>query len=789
MNPDNYILPFLQTMSGGGNQPKTIKEFILRDENGTKYYFGGDTDHIEYTGEFFKISSVMNNSAWAANSWFLRKVEDRLGNTLYSLEYERGKFIAHVFYSAKAVFYNASESDWLLPSSGGGVNNNYYFPYGIQLIAPIYLKSIETPMDEKIVFNSTDILTSSTLYPSLYAMYGEGLYARLKSLVYPNSNQHLPFYYLQTNDNNVTPYQNAPNSIGKQTDPLASTILKKLLYIAKTKKSTNAYISMVTLNMANTPRMHLSDIIFKNQHFEEEYKYEFSYNAYNQLPSDYLTLAVDHWGYYRGEYSEPIATNVSNYYESRNPVPEYTQYGLLSKITYPTGGVTKFYYEQNDFSKYQTDNRLSMRDTVDTAYAGGVRICMIENYENSDSIIPLTRRTFSYSIPNSQRSSGQLFSKPRYWWPRWEAKTESGSATSNLSQFCTSAILPLSNSFGPHIGYSYVTETFSDGKKIVYNFSNFSDSQDEYMSPHFSLSCPTPYDVFSERGYKRGKLLSVSTYEGINLRKKTEYTYRVDHLEDNYVWSCNLEIVNYGTSLSTQYYPGGVYKLFYPKYDVIKEITTTYYDTSNISDTITYAKRDTTLTVSYGSFNHSVDVRTTKSRTLKRGTDIAQTIYTYPFQSTGIESQLTSSQFFVLPIVTEEKLNHVTSGKKQTIYQNYYGKMLPKCELEWKNGLVADTIITYNGYTGTGAVSSFRQQGQPVTTLNWTNNDCLLSKKTVGGTLITDYTYTPFNQVSSITMPNGDVRYYTYDLMGRLVQITDRNGYVIQKFSYNYINN
>lgn len=786
-DPNNYILPFIPTMSGGGQQPKTIKGFVLRDESGTRYFFGGDTDHIEYTGEFFKISSAMNNSAWAANSWYLRRVEDRLGNLLYSFEYERGCFIAHVFYSARAYTFQASDSYWLLPSSGGGYNNNYDFPYGIQLIAPIYLKSIETPKDEKIEFYSYNVNLIDH-YSSLYNRYGTSLYSTLQSHVYPNSGQHLPFYFLQTNDSSITPYQYNSTSSAKLTDPLASTCLRRLSEIRKIKKSTGTFQRTVLLNSSYTPRHHLTGLSFRNQQMATEYKYIFTYDNFDLLPSDYLTLGVDHWGYYRGEGTGPVATSVVNYYDSRNPVSSYTKYGMLTQITYPTGGVTKLYYEQNDFSEYQSDDRLSMKDTVNTAYAGGLRIRMIEDYENTESTNPSVQRTFSYRIPSSNKSSGQLFSKPKYWWPNWKAKTVSESATSNLTQFCTSAILPLSNSFGPHVGYSYVTESFSDGKKIVYQYSNISDSKDSYMYPHFSLSCPTPYDVFSERGYKRGKLKTMSIYGGIILKKKTEYIYRTDNCEDHYVWSCNLGVLNYGTSLSTQFYPGGIYKLFYPKYDVVKEISTTYYDTSSTSDTIIYAKKDTTVSVTYGSYNHSVDVRTTKSRTLKRKTDTAQTIYTYPFQSAGIESQLTSSQFFMLPVGTEEKLNNVTTGKKRTVYQNYYGKILPKYELEWKSGVVADTIVTYNGYTGTGALSSFREQGQPVTVLNWTSNDCLLLKKTIGGSLVTDYTYTPFNQVSSVTMPNGDKRYYAYDTMGRLIQISDKDGHVIQRFSYNYIN-
>lgn len=787
-DPDNYILPFITTMSGGGRQPKTIKGFVLRDENGTKYYFGGDTDHIEYTGEFFKISAAVNNSAWAANSWYLRKIEDRMGNTLYTLNYTRGYFICHVFYSAWSASYSASDSSFLLPSSGGGFNNNYYFPYGVQLIAPIYLSSIETLSDEKISFSSSFFSSSRTLYPSLYSKY-TNLYSTLRSLVYPSSQQYLPFYYLQTDDPSVTPYQYNPTSREKLSDPLASMSLKFLLSVSKAKKSTGAMISRIELHYNSSPRLHLKDICFYNQRMTRVYKYDFQYNNFGLLPPDYLTLAVDHWGYYRGVSSGPTATNVANYYFSRNPVPAYTQYGLLKQITYPTGGVSKFYYEQNDFSKYQSDDRLSMNDTTDIAYAGGVRISRIEDYENAESTTPLVTRTFNYHIPQSSKSSGQLFSKPRYWWPNWRAKTIYDGAYSQLSQFCTSAILPLSNSFGAHVGYSYVTESFSDGKKTTYQYSNIADSQDEYMSPHFSLSCPTPYDKFSERSHMRGKLLSVSQFEGNTLKRKVEYTYRTDTPNDKFVWSCNLGVNNYGTSVSTEFFTGGIYKLYYAKYDVVKEETTTFYGSNGIVDTKIYNKKDTILNVSYGSYHHPVDIRITKSSTLKRGADQLTSTYSYPFNfTTGVYSQLASQHFYLLPIATQEKLNNVTIKKHNLEFQSFNGMLLPKYETESKNGILTDTLVTYIEYTGTGKLKKYQKRGNPVITLQWTNNDCLLSRKTVNGSLTTQYNYTPYNLLSSVTMPNGDILNYTYDYIERLIQISDKFGHVKQKFNYNYIN-
>ena len=83
---NNFIRPFISVYPGGGNQPPTIKGFTLRDEHGTKYIFGGDTDYIEYTGYFFNMSAVETDYPWVANTWYLKRVEDRLGNELFTFE-------------------------------------------------------------------------------------------------------------------------------------------------------------------------------------------------------------------------------------------------------------------------------------------------------------------------------------------------------------------------------------------------------------------------------------------------------------------------------------------------------------------------------------------------------------------------------------------------------------------------------------------------------------------------------------------------------------------------------
>lgn len=803
-NPGNYEYPlfeeFPQTIVHP-KQPKTIKGFIIRDANGIEYHFGGSKNYIEYSIPFFRQSSGEFGQYWTANSWYIRKIVDRHGNNLFQFQYQRGKFVAQLYNVASNWTYiyrydsnGNHQYGGASPSSG-----QYSCPYDGVLNAPIYL-SVITTLDQRLIeFTSSDVNKSMTdIYSSMYERYNNtsdwyhSFGAKVTANISPYPVGDYPFYYLQTDDSPATLFQHNPTSTAKRDNPLLATCLRQLDNITLYNLNRQNTGTKYTFEYDMSSRMRLMKINMKNGSGTNEGIYHLNY--YSGLAVDYLSTATDHWGYYNGV---PIslyptdAQGYNNYLTARNANGYLAKAGMLSEIIYPTGGKTTFDYEAHSYSSYVSETRNYMESGSGTA--GGVRIKKITNYDSSGNI--LTSRTFSYTIPGSDtNNSGQLFAQPRYYWDSWESQNIDSHSWCAISLFRSSSIIPLSNKFGPHVGYSYVKETLGDGSYKVYNFSNLNNSFDIPANISFSNATQTPYDVYTERDYKRGCLLSVSSYSNIGLLNKIEYIYNINDVESFFLWTSSLKFDNFIFNPYNAYYiayshfTGGVYKLFYPKYDVIKEIKTTYYDTNNISDTITYAKKDTTLTVSYGSFNHSVDVRTTKSRTLKRGTDIAQTIYTYPFQSAGIESQLTSSQFFMLPVGTEEKLNNVTTGKKRTVYQNYYGKILPKYELEWKSGVVADTIVTYNGYTGTGALSSFREQGQPVTVLNWTSNDCLLLKKTIGGSLVTDYTYTPFNQVSSVTMPNGDKRYYAYDTMGRLIQISDKDGHVIQRFSYNYIN-
>lgn len=796
-NSSNYILPFIGTYPGNPSvsQPKTIKGFLLRDGNGIQYYFGGSCNYIEYTHPLcFKGDDSDFVDSWTANSWYLKEVRDRFGNLLYSLEYERGYYIAQMFNNAFIIRQSSSSPGILWDNVDEAFAPNYSFSpqtdkhFGGYLNSPIYLKSILMGDSLRMEFSSSDIgIRIEDLYDTMFRYYQT--YNNIKNNILIGS---YILYYLQSDNAETKCYQYDSDSGKKSYSPLSSTQMRQLDTIVLKSTSGDAIIKYI-FSYNKSYRMYLSTVTIKDHNNISKGRYDLVYDNYNNLPYDYISTKDDHWGFCQGSsYQLPVPGNISQemaFYSQRNP-NIYSKYGMLKQITYPTGGRTVFEYENHDFSSYATADRLGMTDSI--GIAGGVRIKAITDYEDNTGQHQLRKRVFSYVDPNSGKSSGQLYSVPRYFWNRWRAYNNSTSTKSYLSLFKCVSILPLSTSFGPHVGYSYVRETFTDGSYKEYRYSNLSGARDYRFMLEFNEGTETPYDLYSSQEYRRGRLLSVRACDSTGIEKHMEeYHYREDAVEQNYVLTTNLTLENYVNNMISQYnhFTGGVYKLFYPKYDVIRKTTTTNYPLGSIVEQKVYNKFDMSLPMNDGTFSHTANVRATRSETTTRGSDSASTIYSYSFDTSAWpESQLAAKQFFLMPTGAEEKMNNVTTHKWQTTFQYYHGYIVPQYEKEWKNGQDADIARRYLTFDTTNAnLLTYQDQGQPVTTLEWTINSCLLSKKTIGEDHFVEVFYNSANQPEQIWRSNGVIKNYDYDSMGRLSRI--RGAYGVEKeFYYNYRN-
>ena len=828
----NYSFPIFTTypkeVPGNRFQPKSISGFHIYDDEGNKYTFGFTDESIEYSTDFFLSTDLNERIPWVANCWYLTKVEDRFGNTLYELEYHRGKFLAQLNKCT---------------SSQEGYQSN---PSGLQfwktdpnkltgtLTVPVYLSKIRARSGTEMNFLMAPMFlngkTGKKLYPSLYDANGEFI----PILPIAEYSQY-QFYYLQkANTENKRFWATNTYNIH---DPLACTSLSRLASISIKEDSLMSSKSF-TFQYDTLGRVHLSGMEIASGSSSCIGKYTFKYHDYGDVPSDYLTQRFDHWGYFNtvipssqsqwpytiieegtSIYLDPDAENyppdmsaaMAVMDELRAPDFESTLKGMLEEIVYPTGGRTKLTYELNDFSYILANNRQMVY--LYPGKAGGLRVKTIADYDKPTGNTPVQRRTFTYTLPDSDLSSGQLFRRPQYFW-KWRCGAD---------YICTSLsepVIPLVTSCGYHVGYSYVTETRMDGSTHRYQYSNFSDVKDAQPRVNINPSRNgTPYDRYGDLGFMRGKILSeIIRDDAGDICKSITYTYRQDEntfLQD-YCYASNVSFV-LGRSDA-----GCFYKIYHHKYDVSKVISLTSAEGGLYIDTLSYVMQDYNDRVEPWGGTPRFRKRIQEKYTGFRDTDNYSKKYSYSYgQEDPCYFRLTSTSTYH---------NSTLMQKNDIVYSLFNGHYQPAYEISSVTaGGPTDTLVTYQAYTTTGLPRRIVRKGEYPTLLYWNNKDKLLASLTspysemnivcneqvyqipilpappTGSPSPLDvlqlsnqsifnypqvkantYVYDSKGRIFATASGFGKTNYYIYDDMGRLAEIRDRNNHVVKSFTYHY---
>ena len=789
----NYISPFIRHLpyEGFSNEirGKVIKGFTLRDDRGYVYEFGGTNDAIDYEVGFY-LQTEDNPNSFFPTTWYLTRIKDRFGNTLYELSYERGMFIAQLYNNANWMVVHQSVS---YPPYGHLTldedTNNYRFPYDGVLNAPVYLKSIKSADNVYVEFIS-DYSNRSTdeMYPNI------DVYDK-----YPDTDHfsNTFFYYLQTDDIEVTPYQYTDNYQMRRMHPLSATRLKELKRIVFLEDSTaHAATKTTVFSYDYYSRMHLTDvksIALCDDMYDTCYHYHMDYDSYHLLPADYLSNAFDHWGYYNGMTSNNV--NSCN----RTPNSSKANYGQLSKITYPTGGFSRFTYELNDFSCYSSPDRQSMIDSI--SIAGGLRIKTIKDYSGTGNTTLCRSRSFTYNKSDDITSSGELFALPQYAWNQWEASTENEASTISISSGRFTSIIPLSNSFGPHVGYSRVKEAEEDGTYTVYEYNNISAAKDQKFlktltgTGYYPNEDPTPFDMFTERGYRRGKLLSVSDHDSNgDILKRITFGYPAGNVETDSVLTTNIKHNNLSNSTYFSFYTGGIYKLLFPKYDVVADTTVTYYTGGQVVTTRQYNKTNQIYYLTYP-YAHQAMTRLLTSETMKRGGNTVRKEYQYPTSQNSVLYPLITKYFNLQPVGEKNYYNNTLTGGVRTDYALFpSGHPLPKEQLRINPDNTCDTIVRYLSYTPLVSLERFQKTGQPLTRLAWNTfrnetdlwgvthyKDATESPQECHST---SYGFVPLKGLEWMMYPNDNEMNWEYDGFGRLTDVQDSAEYIIRRYRY-----
>jgi hypothetical protein len=828
---DDYDYPLFQNFPGNlvEKAPKTISRFRLRDDRGNIYEFGGGSNAVEYSIGIFGMTENNTENAFKADAWYLTRVTDMLGNVLFEFDYSRCDYLAQVLHAFESISIDNS----FYYGYGGPIH--YYagscngdFPWQITINAPCRLLAVrylgvdgdESDEGYEITFSTASVPTpAEQLYQTFYqSRYPVGSLPSLGVF-------GLPYYYLQTDHAPESNFQYpCSTNVARPLDatrPFYYSGIHITDYDGNVQKdivptySFDGRIHLIRLDMYGT------DYNPNSGYCNPESSYCFKYDRYGLLPVDCTTPAIDHWGYYNGNMQSPDYIHSDNYRTQRNPSATHLLYGSLKSVVYPTGGEAVFTYEPHTFSRYISQDRQSLVDSINyngsPNIAGGLRIKTITLYADTTRQELLERRTFSY-IGEDGKSSGELAGAPRYYWPHW-----SGSGNGNLdySLFRGSSIVPLANSFGPHVGYRRVVEAREDGSKTVTLYCGHADYKDETFYLDYNNGQPSPFDRFGERGYRRGKPVNVTRLDcqGNSLSTVT-YEYG-EQTANGVTYGSNLIMI--GANNEGDNYAGGVYSIHAPTRYIRSESEINYFDDSLATvKTYDYNVRSMAMTWPY---DHTTQDRFLLSETTIRGGDNMVMNYHYPNYDDANPSRQRGYRFHDLsPCSVTQKWNGEETRTDSTSYSSHviHGMTcyLPWKEMEKHGGVVTDTLQTYDEYTSTGRVRVYHGRDKIPARLYWGLKDNYLLARCIGwgipsnepvfvdsqdifdrdlmnsvfssfraanpSFLITSYTWHPLYGLTSVTSPDGGVIYYEYDNFHRLEAIKDFFHKTVTRYEYNY---
>jgi len=197
--------------------------------------------------------------------------------------------------------------------------------------------------------------------------------------------------------------------------------------------------------------------------------------------------------------------------------------------------------------------------------------------------------------------------------------------------------------------------------------------------------------------------------------------------------------------------------------------------------------------------------------------------------SEPFNSNLITNNIIETPLLTETSNSGSLLSSQKTVYNNWNGLLLPQYIMASKGADALENKVRLNRYDAYGKPLEVQQEnGMPISYI-WGYNDTqpiakienvaytsisaslisaaqTASNNSVTGlesnlmtalsnlraslpnAMITTYTYIPLIGISTITDPKGDRQTFTYDAMGRLSAVKDKNGNILSENEYHYKN-
>lgn len=474
---------------------KFDRNINISDTKGLQYYFGG-TDQT--------LQDFLIDTGWSYDhvpiGWKINKIYSPLTNRTVSFDYSSITGETPYFRATDAVIildeintYIPNAPIIMIADSTSYVDdyNLYTYNYGNQQLV-LHTNHNEVVMPAGYSAPSRGKTTMTHTYSEIKSIRFSGGYVVFTK----NENGRSGLTSIRVYDNN--------NSLVKQIEFVQYTIgSQTTLYLDKIKVT------------SSSP----SDIE----------QYSFTYKAF-VLNKE--TRSLDKWGYYNGAHNSTLVPTVNTQVVvdnqtkivpitipggNREPNETAMQAGMLTDITYPTGGSTHFTYEAH---RYQDDNGK-------IRLAGGLRIKQIQDIDEKGRV---KYRNFSYStFSNSNNGIGLLNSIPTgntnpsdsnfvYYSEVkchnffYNDTTYYYLGTLKEKRWCENSLVNLFSENGSSVSYPYVTETTSSdsqGTNIIGKQMHCYN-----INPSHPIKYGTTNLIIDSRdGWSKGNQISATTFK------------------------------------------------------------------------------------------------------------------------------------------------------------------------------------------------------------------------------------------------------------------------------------
>lgn len=827
--------------------PINSSEFKLIDDQGNKYYFGGESKYLEYSLSYNKASQGTDGESTnpIINAWHIKRIE---------------------YYNGNITNYNYQDDEIINGSTSFCNSNPAASWFKVSRSLPLYKRLFfitESVNDSRSMITQNGITNSTGGMGNIYTLHKKVF---LESITGNNFNIYFTYspqgFFFNNNPILFSFFKNIDEyKLDKITLQCGSQVIKELNFTYSLKGGNT--------NAGSYPRLFLDSF-----HETGKSPYQFEYHI---LPSQNLpvpsTCAIDFWSFFNGKltndappfgYAQLIPQSITDsngnetfISEVRNSNFDFSKIGMLKKVIYPTKGYSEFEYEPHTYSKRldrKSNNNFLPALVAIQGQAGGIRIKKIIDF---DGLQATNIKEYLYSnLDNS--SSGILMQ-----WPRtglvYNYQTNCASCWHNgmwFDGYYTNSDIAKSQSSSINMNsiensvmtYSRVIEKTTNNGYKIYNFKGYANYPDdnnysnltkllkagnlcgdvlnETFSPENLVK--NFYVLPNDRSIERGKLENILIYDNNNnLLVKEEYFYNTDINRFN-------SYSQFGVESNTWWYKAKQY--YYNDFLTEKKITE-FTAAGNIITTIksTY--------ISAPSYNTTLisnqDILLKKSITTSINNEELETRYQYPwdiyanttteyadFINANITIPLRESVFRNNVKINEnftEYKKDVTTGNK-LLPKNIYSAKFPNSFSNIPNIGNLEKKSTIDFYDNRGNVLQYTlENGVPVT-LIWGYNQSLLIAKIENATKaqvqtalsisdlnainetnmatidalrtnisfsnssITTYTHKPLVGILTIKDSKGDIQTYEYDANSRLKIIKDRDGKILNEYQYHYKN-